>query len=189
MASRSQAPTTATSSPPAITRCAGAGAGSGVAGEGGVGAGGCAGGPPSRAGPAQSLSRDNESVAGRDHGREARCALGAHPGFAGSALSGKKRTCRTEALRTAAVEAWRAEIAKAALDPRLYQQIAWHVEHARQVVSLPATAPEANLVGWVARYDCGRGAYASARTLHERELEVHLHCAEARTLGYAHGNA
>ena len=78
---------------------------------------------------------------------------------------------RTQALRAAAVEALRAEIAKAADDPRLHKQIEFHVAHARQVVAIPGTILEANLVGWVARYDFERGSYASARTLCERELE------------------
>ena len=80
---------------------------------------------------------------------------------------------RTEALRSAAVEALRAEIAKAAKDPRLHKQIESHVAHARQVVSTRAYANEANLVDWVALYDYFRGAYASARILYERQLEFH----------------
>jgi hypothetical protein len=88
---------------------------------------------------------------------------------------------RTQALRTAAVEALTREIAKAAEDPRLHKQIEFHVAHARQVVAIPGTIPEANLVGWVARYDLARGAYASARTLYERELGFSL-----RVLGEEH---
>ncbi len=78
---------------------------------------------------------------------------------------------RTQALRAAAVEALRAEIAKAAEDPRLHKQIEFHVAHARQVVESPATVNEANLVGWTAKYDKVRGAFASTRTLNLRELE------------------
>ena len=78
---------------------------------------------------------------------------------------------RTQALRTAAVEALTREIAKAAEDPRLHKEIEFHVVHARQVMSRPTSVPEANLVSWVARYDLARGAYALARTLYERELE------------------
>src|SRR5664280_1678944 len=81
---------------------------------------------------------------------------------------------RTQALRTAAVEALWSEIAEAALDPRLHKQIEFHVAHARQVVTTPNNVPEANLLSWVARYDYARGSYASARTLYERELEFHL---------------
>jgi hypothetical protein len=81
------------------------------------------------------------------------------------------RLVRTGALRTAAVEALWTKIAKAACDPRLHKQIEFYVVHARQVVSRPTSLPEANLVSWVARYDLARGAYASARTLYERELE------------------
>jgi hypothetical protein len=78
---------------------------------------------------------------------------------------------RTRALRAAAVVALWSEIAKAAEDPRLHKQIEFHVAHARQVVTTPNNVPEANLLSWVARYDLARGAYASARTLYERELE------------------
>lgn len=78
---------------------------------------------------------------------------------------------RASILRSAAVEALRAEIARAAEDPRLHQQIEFHVAHARQLVLTPNTLKEANLIAWVAEYDAERGAYASARTLRERELE------------------
>src|SRR5271157_580632 len=78
---------------------------------------------------------------------------------------------RTQALRAAVIEALEAEIAEAAPDARLHKQIEFEVPHARQVVTMPETIPEANLVGWVARYDYVRGAYASARTLNEREFE------------------
>ncbi len=64
---------------------------------------------------------------------------------------------RTQALRAAAVEALRSEIAKAAEDPRLHKQIEFHVAHARQLVTIPETMSEANLVGWVAGYDYGTG--------------------------------
>ena len=77
---------------------------------------------------------------------------------------------RTAALRTAAVVALCNEIAKAAEDPRLHKQIELQVAHARQVVEMPATVNEANLVGWTAQYDDVRGSYASERTLLEREL-------------------
>jgi hypothetical protein len=82
---------------------------------------------------------------------------------------------RRAVLRTTAVEALRAEIAKAAEDPRLHKQIELQVAHARQVVTIPATIDEADLVSWVARYDLERGAYASAQTLYDRELELRRH--------------
>src|SRR5271165_4338242 len=78
---------------------------------------------------------------------------------------------RTQALRAVAVAALREEIGKAAKDPRLHNEIEFQVAHARHVVSIPATANEADLVGWVAEYDLKRAAYASARTLWERELD------------------
>ena len=78
---------------------------------------------------------------------------------------------RTHALRTAAIVALLAEIPKSAEDPKLHKQIDFHVAHARQVVTIPENLPEANLIGWVARYDKVRGLYASARMLYERELE------------------
>jgi hypothetical protein len=78
----------------------------------------------------------------------------------------------TEATRAAAIVALRREIAAAAGDPRLHRQVEMQVEHGRHVVSIPATADEADLVGWVARYDFERGAYASARTLCERQLDI-----------------
>ncbi len=78
---------------------------------------------------------------------------------------------RTQALRAAAVEALRAEIARAAADPRLHRQIEFHVAHARQVVSMLESVPQGNLLSWLARYDYERGSYASARAIFERELE------------------
>jgi tetratricopeptide repeat protein/TIR domain-containing protein len=83
----------------------------------------------------------------------------------------KANPARTQALRTAAVEALTLEIAKAAEDPRLHRRIEFHVAHARQVVSMLKTIPEAGLLGWLARYDEERGSYASARTLYERERD------------------
>src|SRR5664280_2919882 len=88
---------------------------------------------------------------------------------------------RTQTLRTAAVEALRSEIAKAAGDPRLHKRIEFHVAHARQVVTTPNNVPEANLLSWVGRYDYERGSYASARMLYERQLEFRL-----RALGEEH---
>ena len=78
---------------------------------------------------------------------------------------------RTQSLRAAAVVALSEEIGRVADDPRLHKQIEFHVAHARQVVSMPATVPEANLVTWLARYENARGLYASVRTLYDRELE------------------
>jgi len=88
---------------------------------------------------------------------------------------------RTQALRAAAVEELRAAIAKAAEDSRLHTQIEFHVAHARQVVETQEDASEANLAGWVARYDYERGSYASARMLFERQLEF-----RRRVLGPEH---
>jgi hypothetical protein len=78
---------------------------------------------------------------------------------------------RTQALRAAAVVGLSAEIAKAAKDPRLHKQIEFQVAHARQVVLSPTTIQESDLLGWLGEYDNVRGAYASARTLIEHELE------------------
>jgi len=88
---------------------------------------------------------------------------------------------RMQALRVAAVVALVAEIAKAAEDPRLHKQIEFHVAHARQVVGMLTTAPEADLLSWLATYDDTRGAYASARTLWEREVDF-----RRRALGPEH---
>ena len=90
---------------------------------------------------------------------------------------------RTQALQAAATVALRAAIATAAADPRLHRQIELHVAHARQVVSIPGNADEADLVGWVARYDFERGAYASALTLDKRTLDY-----RRRVLGPEHAN-
>jgi hypothetical protein len=87
---------------------------------------------------------------------------------------------RTEAIRAAAIVALAAEFAAAAEDPRLQRQ-ELQVAHGRQVVSIPATVNEAVLLGWVARYDLGRGAYVSARTLCERALDF-----RRRVLGPEH---
>jgi len=95
----------------------------------------------------------------------------------------KANPARTQALRAAAVESLRSEIAKAAEDPRLHKQIEFHVSHARQVIAIPESIPEADLVHRVARYDFERGSYASARTLWERELEFNR-----RVLGPEHPN-
>ena len=78
---------------------------------------------------------------------------------------------RTTKLRTVAVEALCARIAKAAEDPRLHKNIELHVAHARQVISVPATIDEVNLVDWVAEYDRVRGVYPSAQNLFERAVE------------------
>jgi hypothetical protein len=78
---------------------------------------------------------------------------------------------RTEALREAAVGVLLAEIAKAAEDPRLHKQIEFHVAHARQLVAMPATVAEANLIALLALFDHERGDYASARLFRERELD------------------
>jgi len=88
---------------------------------------------------------------------------------------------RGEALRTAAIRVLREAIATAVKDPRLHEQFELQVAHGRQVVSNPATADEAALVSLVARYDRERGAYASARTLNERALEL-----RRRVLGPEH---
>ncbi len=78
---------------------------------------------------------------------------------------------RVRSLRMAVVGALVGGIAKAASDPRLHKQIEFYVAHARQLVALPATIPEANLLHWVARYDMARGSYLSARALNEHVLE------------------
>ncbi len=77
---------------------------------------------------------------------------------------------RTQALRAAAVEALRSEIAIAAPDPKLHEQIEFHVAHARRIALSPTTVNEANLLKCVVLYDNERGAYASGRTLCEREV-------------------
>ncbi len=83
----------------------------------------------------------------------------------------RAQSSRTQAVRSAAVEALTSETAQAAEDPRLHKQIELHVAHARQLVSIPSTMNEALLADWVARYDFKRGAYASARTSLEREFQ------------------
>ena len=78
---------------------------------------------------------------------------------------------RTQALRAAAVEALRAEIAKVAEDPRIRGgESELYAAHARQLVARAANVNEANLLGWLARYDHERGSYVSARTLRTQEL-------------------
>jgi len=77
---------------------------------------------------------------------------------------------RTQSLQAAAVVALTAEIAEAAEDPTLHKQIEFQVAHARQVVTIVATIPEADLVEWLATHDNERGAYASLGTLCEREV-------------------
>jgi hypothetical protein len=77
----------------------------------------------------------------------------------------------TERLRTAAVKALRAEIAKVAGDPRIRGESELYATHARQLAAGAATdVNEADLLGWLAHYDLERGAYASARALYTRAL-------------------
>ncbi len=79
---------------------------------------------------------------------------------------------RTQALRTAAVKALGAEIAKVAEDPRIRGESELLATHARQLVTgTAANVNEANLLGWIARYDLERGRYPSAGALIVRELE------------------
>lgn len=78
---------------------------------------------------------------------------------------------RMQALRTAAVKALSVEIAKVAEDPRIRGESELHAAHARQLVSRTANLKEADLLGWLARYDLERGNYVSARALYGQELE------------------
>jgi len=81
---------------------------------------------------------------------------------------------RTELLRTAAVEALRAEIAKVAEDPRIRGEYELHAAHGRQLVTAAATVNEANLLSWLGFYDNVRGSYVSAEALRTRELEFRI---------------
>ena len=85
----------------------------------------------------------------------------------------KAQLDRAQALREAAVEALITDISQVAADQKLSPQIEFHIAHARQLVSAPATVNEAYLAGWLARYDYRREAYASAETLYGREFLFH----------------
>jgi tetratricopeptide (TPR) repeat protein len=85
----------------------------------------------------------------------------------------KAQPGRPQALRDAAVEALISDIARVAADQKLNQQIEFHVAHARHLASNPTSVNEAYLAGWLARYDYGRGEYASAEALYGREFLFH----------------
>jgi hypothetical protein len=78
---------------------------------------------------------------------------------------------RLEALAAAAVEVLNGEL-PVVVDPRAHADVALVVEHARALAFAPATRQEAELLGWVARYDRGRGDYASAERSYRRRREA-----------------
>ena len=83
----------------------------------------------------------------------------------------KGRPERARSLQAAAVQALIAEIARAALDPRLHKQIEFHVPPARHTTTIVVSSREADLLGLVAQFDYNQGMYASAQALWLRELK------------------
>ena len=68
-----------------------------------------------------------------------------------------------------------------AADIRLHTHLEPWVEHARELTGTADDLASVNLLGWVARYDFERAAYALARSGFEREREFH-----ERVLGEEH---
>jgi tetratricopeptide (TPR) repeat protein len=78
---------------------------------------------------------------------------------------------RIGALRQAAVMVLTSAITDAARDSRTSTEIELLVMHARHIVENTASVEEADLMRWVGRYERVRGAFDSARTIQEQELE------------------
>jgi DnaJ-domain-containing protein 1 len=89
---------------------------------------------------------------------------------------------RSAALRAAAVQALRAELAAQAGDIRNHAALANWIDHARHLVAgVDDDLATATLCTWIARYDYVRGAYAAARALQQQVLQ-----ALRRVLGEEH---
>lgn len=86
-------------------------------------------------------------------------------------FSQKGASERTQALRAAAVEALISVLSQTAQDARMHDRIQLYIAHARHLSPMVSSMPEADLLGWMARYDAERAAYASARTLFSRVVE------------------
>ncbi len=59
-----------------------------------------------------------------------------------------------------------------AADIRLHPNLALWVPHSRELGDAPSDAVSADLLGWVARFDLERGAYASARSAFEQQVKA-----------------
>ncbi len=75
-------------------------------------------------------------------------------------------------IRNAAVTYLTSELSKGVGDPRLYSRPSLLLTHARELVSVGASLPEAQLLGLVAKYDQDRGAYKSATDAFHRQREI-----------------
>jgi tetratricopeptide (TPR) repeat protein len=83
----------------------------------------------------------------------------------------KRAAARIMALRSVAIEVLRSEIDRLTRDARPSRETESYAAHARYLTSALNTASEADLVGWLARYEYQRGAYAATHGLLSRELE------------------
>ena len=79
---------------------------------------------------------------------------------------------RSGELRDAAVSVLTDEFRKKADDPRNHHALELAAVHARELVSRAEHLPEAELMGWVARYDSVRAAYKSAENLYRRQYGI-----------------
>jgi tetratricopeptide (TPR) repeat protein len=86
-----------------------------------------------------------------------------------------------ERLHGAIVAALEVEIAKEIPDARQHAKLEFHIAHARQIVTIPKTLKEAELVSSLAHYDATKGAFQSAITLQGRVVDF-----DRQTLGPEH---
>jgi Tetratricopeptide repeat/TIR domain len=87
---------------------------------------------------------------------------------------------RTQALQAAAVGVLTGAL-QAIVDPRKHTSLRQVVPHARELARHPATPAEAELLGWVARYDYERGDFRPAQLGYQQQWE-----ASRRLLGPEH---
>jgi tetratricopeptide (TPR) repeat protein len=87
---------------------------------------------------------------------------------------------RTTALRAAAVEVLTWAVA-AIQNPSNHPSLRQVIPHARELARYPATTAEADLLGWVGRYDYARGDYPAAEQVFRQVLDV-----RRRLLGAEH---
>jgi tetratricopeptide (TPR) repeat protein len=78
---------------------------------------------------------------------------------------------RAAALRAAAIAVLTGRL-RAIVDARAYVGLQVVVPHARELVGHVDTTAEADLLGWVARYDVERGDFRPAETLYRQQLDA-----------------
>ncbi len=87
---------------------------------------------------------------------------------------------RIEALRVAAVGVL-GQLLPGVADPRTHSELDLEIVHARELTRAPNNPAEANLLGWIARYEFVRGAYDAAEVTGRRQLS-----AQRRLVGDEH---